>query len=339
MEALAARWRTERTERQARRHLEPRDFEALRAAGFWAAVAPQASGGTWQGAETSARPICRALRHLAAGDPSVALVSSMHPTVIAFWLANPDPTQRAWEAQRRAVFASAAAGEEWGTITSEPGSGGDISRTSSRAKPAEGPRSLPGRPYTVTGDKHFGSGMGVTDWMMTTAIPEGESEPAIFVLDVRSHSLDGSHGLQLIAEWDGMGMAATQSHAMRLENAPAVRFGLDLPLDRVQVEWSRAEQEYWLSLQALEGALRALEAGEAHRCGPRRPASKAGGRRAGGGDPAAAGSGPRWWHVLPWLALRALVRRRARSRLLAASLGPGLRSAVRDILAGQPCLG
>jgi alkylation response protein AidB-like acyl-CoA dehydrogenase len=91
---------------------------------------------------------------------------------------------------------------------------------------------------------------------------------------------------------------------MRLANAPAVRFGLDVPLDRVafaatpfilslltsvvvgvldeaiatarerlrpraemlrafeQVEWSRAEQEHWLSLQAFEGALRALEAGE-----------------------------------------------------------------------------
>ena len=59
--------------------------------------------------------------------------------------------------------------------------------------------------------------------MITTAVPEGEADPTIFVLDVRDRPWDGSAGLKLIAEWDGMGMAATQSHAMRLEGAPAVR--------------------------------------------------------------------------------------------------------------------
>jgi len=55
------------------------------------------------------------------------------------------------------------------------------------------------------------------------AVADGESEPTIFALDVRDRPWDGSAGLRLIAEWDGMGMAATQSHAMRLEAAPAVR--------------------------------------------------------------------------------------------------------------------
>ena len=30
--------------------------------------------------------------------------------------------------------------------------------------------------------------------------------------------------MKLVAEWDGMGMAATQSHAMRLDSVPSVRF-------------------------------------------------------------------------------------------------------------------
>lgn len=304
LEAIGARWRSERKERQKRRHLDPEDFAALRRAGFWSSVVPGEMGGQWESPRTSARPVCEGLRKLAAGDSSVALVSSMHPAVIAFWLANPDSTQPDWEAQRRAVFSTAAAGEQWGTITSEPGSGGDMSRTRATAHRDDAPSSLPGRSYRVTGDKHFGSGLGVTDWMMTTALPEGESEAAIFVLDVRNRPWDGSAGLKLLAEWDGMGMAATQSHAMRLENAPAVRFGLDEPLDRIgraampfivslftaatigvldeaiatskarlqprvdqlrayeQVEWSRAERDYWVALQAYEGALRALEGGE-----------------------------------------------------------------------------
>lgn len=131
------------------------------------------------------RPVCEIHRQLASADPSVALVCSMHPAVVAFWLASPDPSQPDWEEQRNAVFASAAAGEQWGTITSEPGSGGDINRTRAVATPGEAEPFLAGRSYAVTGDKHFGSGSGVTDRMMTTAIPEGESEPTIFALDVR----------------------------------------------------------------------------------------------------------------------------------------------------------
>ena len=76
---------------------------------------------------------------------------------------------------------------------------------------------LPGRLYGVSGDKHFGSGSGITDRMMTTAIPDGETEPPVFALDVRDRPGTASAGLTLVAEWDGMGMAATQSHAMRLE--------------------------------------------------------------------------------------------------------------------------
>ncbi|MFP4003616.1 MAG: hypothetical protein ACLFV8_07575 [Alphaproteobacteria bacterium] len=304
LNALCDQWRGERHERQARRHLDPGDFAALRAAGFWPAVVPREAGGMWQGRETSARSVCEALRRLAAADSSVALVASMHPAVIAFWLANPDPARADWEEQRQAVFSSAAGGEQWGTITSEPGSGGDIARTRAVARRDDGPAPFPGRAYRISGDKHFGSGLGVTDWMMTTAVPEDESDPAIFILDLRDRPWDGSAGYRLLAEWDGMGMAATQSHAMRLEGAPAVRFGRDDPLQDIalaatpfilslytavtigildeviavsrarlkgksgvlrpfeMVEWSRAERDYWVAVQAYEGALRAVEAGE-----------------------------------------------------------------------------
>jgi alkylation response protein AidB-like acyl-CoA dehydrogenase len=230
---IAEGWRAERKERQARRHLEQADFDRLRDAGLLRLIAPVDSGGLLESIETSVRPLCETYRQLASGDPSVALVSSMHPSVLNFWLASADAAQPAWEEQRRAVFASAAAGEHWGTITSEPGSGGDIARTKATATPLDFEPFLPGRTYAVTGDKHFGSGSGVTDRMITTAIPEGEQDPTIFVLDVRGRPWDGSAGLKLIAEWDGMGMAATQSHAMRLEDAPAMRLAWDRPLDEL----------------------------------------------------------------------------------------------------------
>jgi alkylation response protein AidB-like acyl-CoA dehydrogenase len=230
---IAEDWRADRKERQGRRHLDQADFDRLRDAGLLRLVAPVDSGGLLDSVEASVRPLCQAYRQLAAGDPSVALVSSMHPAVVAFWLASPDAAQPAWEEQRRAVFASAAAGEQWGTITSEPGSGGDIAKTKATATPADVEPFLPGRTYAVTGDKHFGSGCGVTDRMMTTAVPDDEQDPTIFVLDVRGRPWDGTVGLKLIAEWDGMGMAATQSHAMRLEGAPATRLAWERPLDEV----------------------------------------------------------------------------------------------------------
>ena len=244
IDEIATRWRAERVERQARRHLDRRDFELLRDAGLLRVPAPQDAGGLWQSPECSARIACEIYRRLASADPSVALVSSMHPSVIAFWLATPDSSQPVWEEQRQAVFASAVAGEQWGTITSEPGSGGDIARTRATATPIDAEPFLPGVAYVVTGEKHFGSGFGIADRMMTTAIPAGESDPTIFVLDVRDRPWDGSAGLILTGEWDGMGMAATQSHAMRLDRAPAVRLAWDGTLDPI----SRAANQFIWSL-------------------------------------------------------------------------------------------
>lgn len=304
MSAITARWRAERAERQSRRHLDRADFDLLRDAGILTLIAPVDAGGLMESIETSVRGVCEIYRRLAAADPSVALVSAMHPAVIAYWLATSDSSQPDWEEQRRAVFASAVAGDQWGTITSEPGSGGDIARTRSTASPLDAEPFLAGRSYGVTGAKHFGSGLGINDLMMTTAIPEGEDDPTIFVLDVRDRPWDGSAGLELVAEWDGMGMAATQSHAMRLVGAPSVRLAWNRRLDEItrpatpvvatlftavilgvldeavavareqvrdradglrayeRVEWSRAEQDHWVAVQAYEGALRAVESGK-----------------------------------------------------------------------------
>src|SRR5687768_13571318 len=88
---ISAQWRAARPERQSRRHLDRTDFDLLRDAGLLAAAAPVEAGGLWESAEVSTRWMCGLYRMLASADPSVALVSSMHPSVIAFWLAIPDP--------------------------------------------------------------------------------------------------------------------------------------------------------------------------------------------------------------------------------------------------------
>lgn len=306
LQAIAEGWRSERVERQQRTHLDQGDFDRLADAGFLAAPAPPSHGGAVGDLAQATRPLAEGLRALAGGDSSVALVSAMHPSVLGYWLATPDGDHEPWAEQRAAVFASAVAGLQWGTITSEPGSGGDIARTRTAAVPASDVDPvLPGAGYRLTGQKHFGSGSGICDLMVTTAVPEGEDAPALFVLDTRDRTWEGSAGMRLVAEWDGVGMRATQSQAMALEGAPAIRAAWDGPLDQLtvaaapfisclftavvlgvvdeavrtarttitakadqlrpyeQVEWTRAETDHWLMVQAYEGALRAVESGDA----------------------------------------------------------------------------
>ena len=213
----------ERAERQRRRELVRADFDLLADAGFHLTGVPPDMGGINGGVREFTRPLCDMLRTLAQGDPSVALVASMHPAVIGGWLEverAPEPYAAAWERQRRAVFQTAREKRWWGTIISEPGSGGDPSKSRATAKrAADGADGA----YLITGQKHFGSGSGITSFMITQAVPEGETAPDVFYMDMRGVPWDGTAGATLTAPWDGQGMTATQSHGMRFEDMPATR--------------------------------------------------------------------------------------------------------------------
>jgi alkylation response protein AidB-like acyl-CoA dehydrogenase len=220
---VAADFAQQRHERQRRRHLDAADFIRLQEAGFLRTGVPVEQGGLLESVAHSTRAVAEMLRVLAQGDSSVALVASMHPAVlyVARWPVQPEappPYTQAWEEQRQYVFQSALDGHWWGTITSEPASGGDVLKTRALARCAatEGE-------YRLSGQKHFGSGSGITSFMVTTAVPEGESEPDWFFLDMRGVPWDGSAGVKLVAEWDGHGMTATQSHGMQFDDFPATR--------------------------------------------------------------------------------------------------------------------
>ena len=126
---LAADFGEERSERQQRRELVQADFDRLRDTGFLLTAVPVEQGGIWESFQQSNRAICEMLRALAHGDSSVALVASMHPAVLQYtgWLTLPEapqPYQEAWDEQRRWAFQTVQDGRQWGTIMSEPGSGG-----------------------------------------------------------------------------------------------------------------------------------------------------------------------------------------------------------------------
>ncbi len=297
--AIAEQFAADRTERQRRRTLDAADFSKLREAGYLSAAIPREHGGLWVDVPRSVRSLSSLLRTLATGDSSVALVSAMHPAVLAYWFSTPaiDIDNEAWQEQLSEIATTVTAGNWWGTITSEPGSGGDVTQTRATAKRGSGPHA-----YQLSGQKHFGSGSGIMDVMVTTAVPEGESEPDWFFLNVRDVPWDGSAGATLVAEWDGHGMAATQSHAFAYEGYPATRIAWPGNLPAIakktgpyigclfssviagivdiavrtakekvnpetlgafgEVELARAEMEAWLVDQAWEGMVRCVEQGD-----------------------------------------------------------------------------
>ena len=298
---VAADFANERATRQRSRHLDPGDWKRLQEIGLHLAAVPVACGGLWEDLTRSTRPLCEMLRILAHGDPSLALVSAMHPSVLSYWrdAEPPAASAPAWDRQRNEIFETVREGAWWGTITSEPGSGGDVANTKAAAQ------ADPGAPlsYRLTGPKHFGSGSGITSYMLTTAVPTGEEQFDWFFLDVRDVPWDGSSGMSLVAEWDGHGMAATNSHAFSFEDFPATRIAwtahprevmeangglVSMSFTAVvvgiaeaaiaymrrellkrgapatlrayeKVEWVSAEQEAWLIGQAYERGLQAIE--------------------------------------------------------------------------------
>jgi alkylation response protein AidB-like acyl-CoA dehydrogenase len=223
---IAEGFAAQRRERQQRTNLDKADFDALAAAGVLLTGAPASMGGLWVDVATSTRPFCELLRVLATGDPSVALVTAMHPAVLGFWFTRPEappPHTQAWRAQSTLLYQTALDGHWWGTVTSEPGSGGDVTRSKATAS-----KQSDGR-FRISGQKHFGSGSGISSYMITTAVPEGESAADFFYLDMRGAvdssgaPSDVSGGIKLVAPWDGYGMSATQSHAFELTDYPAQR--------------------------------------------------------------------------------------------------------------------
>ncbi len=140
---LAMEWAAEREDRQTRTDADPADYQRLLDLGIPLMGVPVEFGGTWENLAQSARPVCTMLRTLAAGDPSITLSSAMHQGVLGSWRIPtvPEPFNDAWQKQRKEVFQTVVDGAWWGTIVSEPGSGGDTGLTRSLCVP-EAPDSL-----------------------------------------------------------------------------------------------------------------------------------------------------------------------------------------------------
>jgi alkylation response protein AidB-like acyl-CoA dehydrogenase len=248
--------------------------------GFHRLLVPREFGGVWESTARSTRPMAEAIARISGADSSLGLVLSMQPFALFLtgWLADFDPAlvDHGWLAQRAGAFERLRdEGGAWGIMMSERTGASPCSATPCSATPCSAtpcsatPCSATpwaGDGYRMTGEKSWGSGWGAVAFMLTTAVPEGEETPDYFILDTARAFAEGT--AKASRAWDGHGMAASNSDAVRLDGARVTRVAWRNRLDLLK--GMRANPTVAARLAPTVGILRAAVAAGAEqlRCAP-----------------------------------------------------------------------
>lgn len=188
------------------------DFDDLRRAGYLALTVPEAEGG--MGANLG--EFVRAQERLALGNGATALSSTMSLSTMGR-----EAQFRVWpDTIRTRVFAAAVRdGATVNSIATEPelGSPSRGGRPNTTAKQVEGG-------WLVTGRKTWSTLSPILTFFLVFAGVDGSDETGDFLVT------RGASGLSVIETWDSLGMRATGSHDVLLEDvfvpdADVVRVG------------------------------------------------------------------------------------------------------------------
>lgn len=197
------------------------DFEQLKNAGLLAVMIPRAAGGL--GADFLT--YTKALEQLAVGNAATGLTFNMHnivigglaevhPEAVGGWRGEAMASFRDWAFAQalthRKVFASA---------TSEPGAGARLTRLKTTYRRVDGG-------FRVRGVKSFVSMAGYADYYAVAALSE-ESPADVPLVSYLVVEKDDP-GVRFEGEWDVLGMRATSSNNMVLDDVflPAERLFL-----------------------------------------------------------------------------------------------------------------
>lgn len=171
------------------------EYEALREHKVFSALVPEAYGG----GGASHREMCEFLRQLAHCCPSTALALSMHQHLVAAAVAN-DMAGR----PGRALLEKVAGSE---TILVSTGAN-DWLESNGRAEKVEGG-------YRVSAVKPFASGSPKGQVLVTSAaFDDPEDGPSVLHFPIPL----STEGVTLMDDWETLGMRATGSQTIRLEN-------------------------------------------------------------------------------------------------------------------------
>lgn len=176
------------------------DFEDLKAAGYLALTVPEAEGG--MGANLG--ELTRAQGRLAQGNGAVALASTMTLSTLGR-----ESQFRNWpEAIHRKVFAAAA--RDGATINSlatepeagSPSRGGKLATTAQRVEGG----------WLINGRKTWSTLSPILTFMIVSAAIVDEETAGSFLVT------RGTPGITVLPTWDNLGMRATGSNDVLLEN-------------------------------------------------------------------------------------------------------------------------
>jgi alkylation response protein AidB-like acyl-CoA dehydrogenase len=178
------------------------NYRRLRQEGFLELNVPR----QWGGAGVGLLGHTLAFEALAEGCPATALAFNMHASVVMPVLLSPEI---AAEAKERVIDLVVRQRKLIAGNFSEPGTTSLIGERplSARARRVDGG-------YVVTGRKMFASMLQAADHCMVMVYPEGSSSPfaGIIVLLPRE-----AEGRRVEADWDTLGMRATRSDSLILE--------------------------------------------------------------------------------------------------------------------------
>ena len=179
------------------------NYDRLRQEGFLELTIPRSWGGT--GASFLDHTI--AYEALGQGCPSTALAFNMHASVVMPVLQSTEVTAGAKQLVADLVVRQ---GKLIGGNFSEPGTTSLIGERplSARARAVDGG-------YSITGRKMFASMLEAADHVMVMAYPDAATSPFAGMLLLVS---PGAQGRSVNANWDVLGMRATRSNSLILED-------------------------------------------------------------------------------------------------------------------------
>ena len=200
------------------------NFEALREAGLLNLTVSKGHGGQGLGLAT----ICRVIQSIAGGEPSTALVLAMHyiyhayPALSGRWSGPAHDAMCEASLKGIALVNVMRVEPELGT----PARGGLPATTAKRT--ADG--------FSISGHKLYATGSPLLEYFVTWGRTDDDEPLVGWFLVPR-----GAGGLRIEETWDHLGMRATGSHDLFLEN---VTIRAENALDiRPAKEWSAPDPE------------------------------------------------------------------------------------------------
>jgi alkylation response protein AidB-like acyl-CoA dehydrogenase len=200
------------------------NFEALAEAGLLRLTIPKEAGGHGAGLET----VSKVLEWIGKGEPSTALILAMHlinhATVLRNW-----PAEIAARLQKESLSGVALVN----ALRVEP----ELGTPARGGLPATvGRRTAAG--WRVSGHKLYSTGIPVLRWLAVWGRTE-EAEPRIGIFLVPA----GTPGITIVPTWNHLGMRATASHDVILED---VEIPFDHAVDlRPAAEAKGPDPQYW----------------------------------------------------------------------------------------------